>query len=160
MSTEATRPALRRDGWERRLAVYLAAAEAREFGWGSFDCCLFAAGCVNAVTGVDPAAGHRGKYRSAAQATRLMQRAGGLAKLVDQLCTRVGMAPCAPSFARRGDVVLLEAQDASPAAVGICMGAVALAPQEPRGLTAVTMARAVRAWHINHSKQCLQSSQQ
>jgi hypothetical protein len=64
---------VRYSDWEERLAVYRDRVEEEPFVWGTHDCALFAAGCVNAMTGVDPAAAFRGTYDSrigAAEALR------------------------------------------------------------------------------------------
>lgn len=53
---------MRRLNWHQHLAQTLQAAMTRPFSWGEHDCCLFAADCVQAVTGVDVAADFRGTY--------------------------------------------------------------------------------------------------
>lgn len=60
--------------WEARLAAYIDSAPA--FAWGRNDCGLFAAGAVEAMTGVDHGAPFRGRYRTELGAARALRRAG------------------------------------------------------------------------------------
>lgn len=50
--------------WRSRLNDYLAQSATKGFRPGSHDCAMFAAGGVEAMTGVDPAAKYRGCYRT------------------------------------------------------------------------------------------------
>ena len=59
---------MRVEGWEKILHDTLETMKERPFVWGTFDCCLFAADIVQALTGVDYAAGYRGTYHSEAEA--------------------------------------------------------------------------------------------
>lgn len=59
--------------------------------WGLADCFLWPADWVLARTGVDPAEGFRGRYRTALGATRLVQRAGGALALWRAQAARAGL---------------------------------------------------------------------
>lgn len=110
--------------WEQRLHAYLASHEGAVFAWGRLDCALFAAGAVAAMTGLDPAAGFRGHYRSARGSVRALRRigAGTLAATIAQLF------PEKPAgYARRGDLVMVDDM------VGVCIGAEALFVGEEDG---------------------------
>lgn len=50
--------------WRARLARYLDTCARLPFGPGTHDCALFAAGAVEAQTGIDFARAYRGAYRS------------------------------------------------------------------------------------------------
>src|SRR5690606_16299333 len=102
--------AMRVEGWEAALYGYIAAARRRPFEWGKFDCCLFAADVIRALTGLDPAADLRGRYRTALGAKRIVNREGGsLAALAERRFAPLGIAPLkGPKFARRGDILLLQ----------------------------------------------------
>lgn len=103
------------------LGAYLELAAATPPGWGTFDCLLYPAGWVRLVTGLDPAAGWRGRYRTAIGAARLLRREGGLLAIARQGMT--GFAETA--HAVRGDVgvVRLETADGPRAVGGVCAGA-------------------------------------
>jgi len=50
--------------WEETLSDYIATKRHEPFEYGVNDCCLFAAGAVEAITGEDPMSEFRGKYDS------------------------------------------------------------------------------------------------
>ena len=73
------------------LERFLAAESERAFCWGTRDCLLFLADWVCAQTGIDPAAGYRGRYANRADAYRIVRQAGGMAPLVERLLTDRGV---------------------------------------------------------------------
>jgi len=103
--------------WEAALGAFLAACEGRPYAWGEHDCALFAAGAVQAMTGADPAAAFRGRYRSKRGAAKALRElgAGTLEATIDGLFETI-----TPAFAQRGDLVLHEG------AVGVSAGRFAL----------------------------------
>lgn len=99
--------------WDARLAAYLEPLHARPFAWGTHDCCIFSAGAVEAMTGVDPMPEFRGRYTTAIGSARALTRygAGTLEATLDGK-----FEPIAPALAQRGDVVM------SSGLLGICWG--------------------------------------
>lgn len=132
---------MRRPDWRRRLDAEIRRHAHRRFDYGHFDCVLFAADAVAAMTGVDHAAAWRAQYHGARAAWRIVTAAGGLAALVTE---RLG-EPIAPRAARRGDVVLLDEDGGS---LGICVGADAVLPARPFGLARRPLTSARCAWRI------------
>lgn len=128
--------------WSMRLQRVVQARLREPFAWGGNDCCLFAADCVLACTGRDPAAGMRGAYRSERQALRLLRRFGG----VEGLAQAHLAGEILPAMAQRGDVGLLEREDGRCVLV-VCNGAQWLGPT-PQGMTQVDMPS--RAWRVAH----------
>lgn len=63
-------------GWQTRLTAFLAQVARQPFTPGRHDCALFAAGAVEALTGVDLAADWRGRYRTLRGGVRVLRRAG------------------------------------------------------------------------------------
>lgn len=53
---------MRYPDWPVRLNEYIIAAEKREFELGVHDCCTFAAGAIEAITGEDPMPEFRNQY--------------------------------------------------------------------------------------------------
>jgi hypothetical protein len=88
----------RRYDWRARLADTIEAQRRRPFT-GDYNCAIFAADCVCAMTGVDLAAPYRGMSFDAAVAA--MQANG-----YPDLCALVAahLPEIAPAFARAGDV--------------------------------------------------------
>lgn len=139
---------MRRHDWPQRLEECVDAARWRSFEYGAFDCCLFAADCVLAMTGTDCAAPFRG-YESKIAAYRLIAEHGSLQGLL----TSVLGEPVQPAFARRGDVVIAEIAtiEGDAESVGICLGAncvFAGAYPHKQGIYFCSRDRARLAWRI------------
>lgn len=126
--------------WQARFASFIAARRGMPFAWGANDCCLFAAGAVDALTGEDPARELRG-YTTALEAARLIEACGGLA----QIATDALGASVDPSFAAVGDVVLMD--NAGRQLLGVCNGGTVLAPGEER-MVVLGMDAARAAWKV------------
>lgn len=96
---------LRKETWAADLTAYLATIAAQSLIPGQHDCALFAAGAVEAMTGVDLAAEWRGTYDSLPKGMRRLKAAGhrNLASLLASLLPEVPAAQAHP-----GDVVLVE----------------------------------------------------
>ena len=62
--------------WESRLAAYITAVARDGFAYGQHDCALFAAGAVEAVTGIDPGAEFRGRYSTLKGGLKAVRKAG------------------------------------------------------------------------------------
>lgn len=89
--------------WRPRLDAWIAAAQGQVFVYGVQDCALFAAGAVEAMTGIDLAAEWRGRYASEAEGRALV---GG-----DHVALARSLLPARPSVldATIGDVAIVEA---------------------------------------------------
>ena len=96
---------VRKETWAADLTAYLATIASRPLVPGEHDCALFAAGAVEAMTGVDLAAEWRGTYDSLPKGMRRLKSAGhpDLASLLASLLPEVP-----PAQAHPGDVVLLD----------------------------------------------------
>lgn len=103
--------------WERRLSDFLARNGDRPFEWGEWDCALFCASAVEAMTGEDPAAEFRGTYRSERGSVRAIDDIGQ-GTLIRTMNARFDRRK--PAFARRGDIVMAKG------ALGVCIGQRAL----------------------------------
>lgn len=126
--------------WSVRLQAAVSARLLMPFAWGSQDCALFGADCVEACTGADPAADLRGRYRTELGAARVLKRLGGLAALA---AARLG-PEIPPTLAVRGDIGLSDRGDGRMALV-VCNGGVWQAPG-PAGI--VIARQPLRAWRV------------
>lgn len=99
------------EDWPTRLVGVIDKAAGKPFVWGEHDCCLFACNCIEAMTGVDPAAPFRGKYRSRGEAVRaLRDYAGTLEDVALQIALEYNAPPITASRAFRGDLALVETE--------------------------------------------------
>ena len=98
------------EDWPSRLDSFLESRRATPFSYGSHDCCLFAADAVLAITGVDPAASFRNRYKSAFGAMRRMREVCADATVwatARDVFGDLHLPEIDPLFAQRGDVVLV-----------------------------------------------------
>lgn len=128
--------------WQTRFEDCLAERMDRPFAWGSHDCVLFAADCVDACTGVDPAAHVRGTYACAASAARVMRAHGGLAALA-----AAALGPeVPPPFTQPGDVGIVISDGRE--CLAVCIGKGWQVPGE-KGLVFFELGQATRVWRIS-----------
>src|SRR6185437_11886108 len=77
-------PLTRTKHWAtRELHRFLLSRAQVPFAWGVNDCCLFPADAIHAMTGVDIAAGFRGKYHDQAGAFALIRSVTGGSTVAD-----------------------------------------------------------------------------
>ena len=107
-------PGRKLPGWRNRLTAFLRDNHARPFAPGRWDCAIWTAGAVEAMTGEDHLRGFRG-YRSIAEGKRRLQ-ARGFADHVAYVASLLPEVP--PAFAQPGDVAVLAGQS-----LGIVQGA-------------------------------------
>ncbi len=137
---------MRFEQWERRLLSRIELYGRVPFVWGKFDCCLFVADCVWALTQKNPATPWRGTYSDEAGAQAIIAAAGGVAGLAAQALAGIGVTErIPPAFGQRGDpcVFVHEGRDT----MGIVYGAEIMA-KAPTGLARVPLDRATVCWAI------------
>lgn len=134
-------PIKRLPDWQARFAELCEERRSTPFAWGSHDCCLWAADCVQAITGNDFAASYRGRYDDAKGAAELLVHAGG----VGAIASAALGAPVPVSRATVGDVVLVQQEGRK--ALAACNGSAALATG-PHGLVSIGMDAALAAWKV------------
>jgi len=117
------------DDWDVRLANAIDGWQTAPFRWGHHDCAMFAARCVAAITGVDPAAAYRETYADEAGAERVLTEVGGLDAA---LRARFG-EPVPILCARRGDL-LYRVDGNGGEMVAVCFGRVGLVPGDSHTL--------------------------
>lgn len=104
--------------WRSRLTVHLTNVARTPFSYGQHDCALFAAGCVEVMTGVDLAARYRGLYRSLKGGLKLAAQDGFDSPLA---IVRMTFAEVPAAFAQVGDIMVLR-EHAGIEALGIDVG--------------------------------------
>jgi hypothetical protein len=138
---------MRLSNWPKLLTEAINAAQSQPFAWGSNDCCLFAAGCAQAITGVDAAATLRGTYSTEAEAEAIIAAAGGFEKLVTAHASSVGWRRSDPYQAGRGDLVSYAEPGSNPA-LGVCCGS-QCAFLTAQGIRFVPLVKCSTAWRVN-----------
>lgn len=105
---------MRVENWEHILNEFIDANKNNKFKYGTWDCCIFTAGAVRAITGENYLKPF--KYKSKKKAFELIEKAGGIIKILsDRFEERQ-----TPYLSQRGDIVYYKQ------AIGICLGAKAI----------------------------------
>jgi len=99
--------------WEDTLSDYIITKRHEPFEYGVNDCCLFAAGAVEAITGEDPMPEFRGKYDSLKTSLQVIKDIGSgtLEATMDGKFPEVEIGQ-----AQRGDLAFFDGS------VGVVMG--------------------------------------
>lgn len=139
--------------WPTRLDRFLSANLERPFAWGTWDCCLWSASAIEAMTGEDIAASCRDAYGDAEGAVRVCIAACGSASLEAMAAHIAGLSEMreVPALmAQRGDMVAL-----APQVEGFdaCLGIVDLTGRQAMaltdgGLVRVDLSFVRRAWRV------------
>lgn len=133
-------------GWDIRLAEVVESLGAAPFSWGEADCLTMVADVDRAMTGYDPMAGLRGKYRSAGGAVRLMRKLG-YASIDAALGERY--PETGPAMARRGDCGIVAANEGTFLfGAVVVLGDVVMARASQGGRTLLPRERMLRAFRI------------
>jgi hypothetical protein len=136
--------------WQTALSTYLVEEAETRFAYGLFDCGLFAAGAIVAMTGVDPARGIRGQYRSRREAFAAIHQLCGrstVEALAEHLANVLSISEIAVSCAQRGDPVMLRAGSRSSLGI-VAMHSTEILTPYRSGLLRLPLSHATRAWHI------------
>ncbi len=133
----------RNPDWLSQLQMIVQQRKDIPHSWGSNDCCLFAADCILAMTGVDIASDLRGQYTDEAGAEKLIEQFGGS---LSALATHFLGDSTGPCCARRGDIVLFDTSSGTEA-IGVCVGSQFVCPGDEK-LNAFMMENAKRCWRV------------
>lgn len=131
---------IRISNWETALSEYINVMRHVPFEYGINDCCMFAAGAVEAMTGIDAMAEFRGKYDSALSAAKALRDIGNgsLEATIDDKFPEVVI-----SQAKRGDIALFDDS------LGIVSGSFAWFVSDD-GLERVQRADWQKTWSVGH----------
>lgn len=127
--------------WQVRFETFIAQRRATPFTWGTNDCAIFAADCVQALTGADVALPAFRKHKTELQAARLLKRHGGVVGIATEALGQ----PAPANTAQVGDVVL--AQSGGRDMLAICNGETCIAPSST-GLAVLVMPVDSVCWRL------------
>jgi len=132
---------MRHADWIDRLYRTVEAWTAAPFEYGRQDCGLFAARCVDAITGSTWEADLAAAYQDERTAKRFLAASGGIEAAVT---ARLG-PPIARLEAGRGDVCLVPGEGGP--GLGVCLGGT-VAVMRPEGVRYVRLDSVTRAWRV------------
>jgi hypothetical protein len=127
-----------------RLHLFIEEKRRTPFNWKDNNCAFFACDWLAILTGKDPAADYRAKVDSALSAARALGETT-VEQIAEQVCAENEWAEVPPSLARRGDIMLMDAQNGP--ALGVCEGGRAVFAS-PDGVALVKTSACRRAWRV------------
>ena len=138
--------------WAGALDAYLRASQSRDFQYGNFDCCLFVADGIRAMTETDIAVRFRGEYasrRAALAAGDELCGGASIKAIVESVTEEYGMEEVRMSLARRGDMVAISRQNGRDLSLGL----ISLSGREiliagKIGWGPIPIDRGARAWRV------------
>lgn len=133
----------RRADWQDALVAYLHACARLPFEPGVFDCALFAAGAIEAMTGFDPAAELRGTYATEEEGFAKIA-AAGFADHIEMVARLFEEIPV--SLARPGDLAAVSTPG-NLAALAVVQGEHVYVPRA-RGFGTLPLTQASRAFRV------------
>lgn len=154
------------EAWPVLLTNYIKAVRRKPFAWGTFDCCMFAADGVEAMTGEDFAADFRGKYHDAPSAYAALARyaGGGILPTMEILAEQFGWkAIDNPRKVQRGDIVMgnpdvVVTDERFDGSLGLCCGTISvfIGPKELVAVSTIENDGApptiIHAWRIKTAR--------
>lgn len=136
--------------WPVRLETFLLTNQMRVFSWGRWDCCLFVADSIAAMTGRDPASRLRGSYstyRGALEGAKSICGIRSIERCAEQMLLDAGAVPVPAPRAKRGDAVL--AAEGRRRQIGIvALNGRDLLIATRIGIVRAPLSIAVKAWAI------------
>jgi hypothetical protein len=132
--------------WDARLAALMRDARHRPFQTAVHDCGTFAADAVAAVTGVDPLASLRQRYRD--EAARPDFAGWSPVAMLRALAIAHGWRRIAWRLAQRGDLALVRGADGAACAAVVDLSGRRLMAVGPTDLVAFPLDRASACWRI------------
>ena len=97
---------MRKPDWENELNKYLNTLNKKVFQFGKYDCCIFVADAMLAITGIDHMAEYRNKYTTLDEGNSLLQTVGKRS-LYRTLTAKFGKAQKGV-YGKKGDVAYHE----------------------------------------------------
>lgn len=131
--------------WEVRLATFVLSCEKKQFRYGSFDCCLFAADAIRAMTGRDFMERLR-IYQDGRGARDLLKELGGIEIALDQVAAENKLHEVPVLKAQRGDLCVYPGK--RPAAGILSLDGAWVWIPIRRGLGLVPLNLCRRAWRV------------
>ena len=93
---------MRKPDWAEQLNKYLTKLNTKTFKFGEYDCCIFVADAVLAMTGVDHMAEYRHNYETI-EAGNVLLETLGQGSLFETLKSKFG-EPLRGCYGRKGDI--------------------------------------------------------
>lgn len=140
---------MRQQNWRTKLTAHIHERLDRDFEWGQHDCVLWAASCIEQVTGTDYAKDIRGTYTTPEGGYKAIVKVFGCHQIIE-LCTKLLGPSFHVSHAIPGDVVYKSSnQGGFDAVLGICNGRYSIFINDTGGLVNLPTLDLDGAFHVS-----------
>jgi len=126
--------------WENKLYKYIEDNRKKSFKWGKFDCCIFVAGAIKEMTGIDFYKEYKGKYSTEENAYLTLYEVSGYKTIIGLLNNLFDKKEL--NMMQRGDIVMK-----GDKALGVCLG-VNCAFLSLEGITLEPIESITRCWGV------------
>lgn len=137
--------------WVGNLQSVLDKSNGKPFDWGSFNCCMFAADCVEAQTGIDFLDGEREKVSDKKSVIKYLEREaeGSLIQFMENITAKYNMKEIKPALAQRGDLAIVKDHTGRAAFAVIDLSGQSVTAIKPGiGASRVSLSAVERAWRV------------
>lgn len=138
---------MKTEGWESRLAAYFDKMHDKPFKRGAHDCAFFAGNCIDIMTGRDTTSEFKQSYKTRKEGFEMLRKMGydNFETLANK---KLGEPLPAPTYAQRGDCVLIEVGDEQALGIVDLSGRKAVTIGK-EGFIYFGMDKWVKAWGLN-----------
>lgn len=103
---------VRLDNWQNNLSAIIEKWRNNPFDFPTANCLIWVSECIKAVTGEDILVDYAGKYTTEKQAASLLRKTDKVKTSQELLELKLQVAPKSIAFARHGDIVLVDPNQA------------------------------------------------
>lgn len=131
------------DNWPSKLAELIESNRNRKFRWGQFDCCIWAAMCVDTIRDDILVDRIKSQYSNKAEAIEFLNRFGSTESAIIEYLGE----PQNINMTSRGDVVVIDYDRDGYNAAGIFDGQSVIVAG-PKGLMRVSRDHIIKSWRV------------
>jgi len=131
------------DNWPSKLATLIESNRHRKFRWGQFDCCIWAAMCVDVMRDDNLVDRIKSEYKNKTEAVEFLARFGSTESAITEYLGE----PQNLNMTSRGDVVVIDYTRDGYNAAGVFDGEAVLVTG-PKGLMRVSRDHIVKSWRV------------
>ena len=137
----------RRENWRKLLADEIDKRNRYKFAYGRHDCCMAAAACVKAMTGVNLAKEFI-KYNNKYEAFEILKNNKGLKNMAIKVAEKYELEGVTVGYEQAGDIVLHEVEGQFALGIMYLTPTHFISPRRPEGWAFVEKAKILRAWRV------------
>ena len=137
----------RKENWRKLLADEIDKRSKYKFAYGRHDCCMAAAACVRAMTGVNLAKEFV-RYRNKDEAFKVLKSNKGLKNMAIKVARKYELEEVTPGYEQAGDVVLHKVEGEFALGIMYLTPTHFLSPRRSEGWALVDKNQILKVWRV------------